>query len=141
VNQYINAKGHLQGDRPHMFRTQVVCSRLPWNLQAASSMEFSSGRSYNRQIALHPGPSGKVNMETPGSRRHSPIQNIDLSIGKRIPVGDRLQLGLEGQILNLLNSSQELSFASLVLNDASQPFIPNAWVQPRRLQLRIGLQF
>jgi hypothetical protein len=141
-NNYYNAKGHLQGDRPHMFRTQIV-SRLPWNLQAASSIEFSSGRPYNRQVRAHGDVCcffTTVNMEPPGSRRHSPIQNIDLSIGKKIDL-NRLQFTVEGQIFNLLNSNQELHFASQILWDSSQWFVPDGWMQPRRLQLHIGFQF
>jgi len=142
-NNYVNAEGRLQGDRPHMFRAQALFFKLPWDLQAAASLEFSSGRPYSRQIeAFEPRhPPSIVIMEPSGSLRHSMIQNIDLSFGKRIPIGNRFQLRLDGEILNLLNSDQELEFASLVLQDPSWTFEPVAWVQPRRLQVRIGLQF
>jgi len=141
-NNYVNAEGRLQGDRPHMFRAQAVFFKLPWDLQAATSLELSSGKPYNRQIRVFGvSPQTNVIMEPAGSRRHSPIQNIDLSIGKQISLGNRLQLRLDGQILNLLNSGQELAFATLRLQDPSQEFIPVAWVQPRRLQIRVGLQF
>lgn len=142
-NQYVNATGLLQGDRPSMFRAQVLFLKLPWDLQAASSIEFSSGRPYTRQIRGH-GPNEfglySVNMEVPGSRRHSPVQNIDLSVGKRIPMR-QVQLLLDAEILNLLNSNQELSFQTLALDDPSQTFVPDSWVQPRRVQLQIGVQF
>jgi hypothetical protein len=144
-NHYINATGYLQADRTHMFRTQILCSRLPWNLQAATSIEFSSGRPYTRQIRVHApvdyGAWSTVIMEPGGILRHSPVQNIDLSVGKWISIGDRLQVNVEGQIFNLLNSSQELSFAALILQDPTQTFVPNSWVQPRRLQIHIGVQY
>jgi carboxypeptidase family protein/TonB-dependent receptor-like protein len=139
-NNLIGAEGRLQGDRPHMFRAQLVFYKLPWNLQTAASVDFSSGRPYARQTRV-PGPGNPFFfLEPPGTRRFPPVENIDLSIGKQIALGDQLRLKVDAEILNLLNSSQTLAFATYVVNP-NETFQPVAWVAPRRLQLQLGLQF
>ena len=146
-NSFVNATGRLQGDRPHMFRAQAVFFKLPLNLQIATSIEFSSGRPYSRQTrtcdCAGPDPifryQSTVIMDR--SLRYSPIQNIDLSIGRKILFGKQFHVAIDGEILNLLNSNQELEFATLVLLNPSDTFQPVSWVQPRRLQIQLGLQF
>jgi hypothetical protein len=142
-NNFINADQFLQGDRPHMFRVQAVLFKLPWNLTAATSVEFSSGRAHNRQIRFSDLGQGTaiVIMEPAGKPlRFSPIRNIDVQVGKRIYATDQVVIRLEAWVYNLLNSDQELSFNSLRLQTVG-PFVPDSWVKPRRLQFRVGFQF
>lgn len=143
-NNFINADSFLQGDRPHMFRVQAVFFRLPWDLTAATSVELSSGRAHNRQFRFGGLGQGTaiVIMEPAGDPlRFSPIQNVDVQVGKRIYVTEDVAIRLEAWVYNLLNSDQELSFNSLRLQEAGTTFVPDTWVQPRRLQLRVGFQF
>ncbi len=141
-NNFFNAEGRLQGDRPHMFRLQGVWM-LPWEIQLSTNTEFSSGRAHNRQVrvsGLGQGPKAVI-MEPGGSFRYSPIESVDLSFGKRIRLGDQLQLRLEAWVFNLLNSDQEIDFADLQPQTSRTAFTPDQWVKPRLMQLRVGLQF
>jgi outer membrane receptor protein involved in Fe transport len=141
-NEWLNTDGRLQGDRPHMFRVQSV-TRLPYDILFSTSVEFSSGRAHSRQIRVGGLEQGeaRILMEPIGAYRYSPIQSIDLLIGKRFYVTEQAYLRLEGWIFNLLNSDQELFMATLRLQDPSEDFVPDTWMQPRRLQLRIGFYF
>lgn len=47
----------------------------------------------------------------------------------------------DAQIYNLLNSDQELLFASLVLQDLGNTFVPDTWVKPRRIQVLVVWSF
>lgn len=142
-NNYINAEGHLQGDRPHMFRLQTVFFKLPWDLVFSAALDLESGRAHNRQIRV--GDLGQGNsvviMESTGALHYSPVQNIDLSFGKRFSLGEHARLRVDAQIYNLLNSNQELSFGTLELQNPGDKFVADTWVKPRRLQFRLGVEF
>lgn len=142
-NNFINATGRLQGDRPHMFRVQSIFSRLPWDLQFSANVEFSSGRAHNRQIRVGDLGQGTavVIMQPSGTLRFSAIEAVDLSVAKKFEVGNGMRIRVEGTLYNLLNSNQELSFASLELARPSETFVPDSWMKPRRLQLRLGFEF
>lgn len=142
-NNYINAKGKLQGDRPHMFRLQAVLFKLPWDLTASAAIDFATGRAHNRQVRVFDLDQGNIEviMEPGGSHRFSPTKIIDLSVGKRVNLGHGIRLRIDGQIYNLLNSDQELSFGSLTLQNPDETFVPDTWVKPRRLQIRLGFEF
>lgn len=142
-NNFFNAVGRLQGDRPNMFRAQVVFFKLPWDITASAAVDISSGRAHSRQIRVFGFSQGQVEvlMEPIGAFRYSPVHNIDLSIGKKINLGNDIRLRVDGQILNLLNSDQELSFAELALQNPTDTFVPDTWVKPRRLQIRLGFEF
>jgi hypothetical protein len=141
-NSWFNTDGRLQGDRPHMFRVQSV-TRLPYDIQFSTSVEFSSGRAHSRQIRVFGMDQGSVDMlmEPIGAYRYKPIESIDLLFGKRFSVTEQAYFRLEGWIFNLLNSDQDLFKATLRLQDPSEDFVPDTWMQPRRLQLRIGFYF
>jgi hypothetical protein len=139
-NNFVNAEGRLQGDRPHMFRVQGLVM-LPYEIQLSTSTEFSSGRPHTRQIRVGDLGQGTASVIMERGFRYSPIKNVDLLIGKRLPLNDRMTLRFEGSIYNLLNSDQELNFADLRLQQATDTFTPDLWVKPRRLQLRVGLTF
>ncbi len=142
-NNFINAEGRLQGDRPHLFRVQGVFMNLPAGLQASASVEFSSGRAHSRTIRVRDLGQGSATiiMEPIGSFRYSPIQNIDISIGRKFSFSDHVQFRVDAWIYNLLNSDQELFFGTLALQDTSEAFVPDTWVKPRRLQIRLGMEF
>ncbi len=141
-NNYINAEGRLQGDRPHMFRLQGVFM-LPHDFELSTSMDFSSGRAHNRQIRVGGLGQGTatVIMEPGGSYRYPAVKNIDLLIGKRLYVSDSAYFRLEGWILNLLNSDQVMFYSTLRLQNPGEDFVPDTWVKPRRLMVRIGFYF
>lgn len=142
-NNYINAEGRLQGDRPHMFRLQTVFFKLPWDLTFSAALDLESGRAHNRQILVGDLGQGTsvVIMEPGGSFRYSPVKGVDLSFGKKFALGDRAKLRVDAQVYNLLNSDQELSFGTLELQTPGDQFIADTWVKPRRMQFRLGVEF
>ena len=106
-----------------------------------------SGRAFSRQIpvfdlTLDPG-SVSVIMESAGSRpglRHPTNKNVDLRIGKSFRLGDDARFKFDLIFLNLLNDDASLEMASLEL-DEGEDFVPDNWVFPRRLMIRVGFEF
>ena len=139
-NQYLNSEGSLQGDRPHMFRLQGVFRALPGDLQASVATDFSSGRHITRQIRV-PTDQGRITVIMQRDIRLSAIQTIDFSLGKIFNLGKGAKFRVEGTVFNVLNSDNELNIADLRLASPDEKFIPDFWTQPRRLQLRLGIQF
>ena len=139
-NNYVNATGRLQGDRPNMFRVQGVFSNLPLGIQASASLDFSSGNHHVRAFreGFEQG-SQRVIMER--DLRFSSIKVVDLTFGRKFAIGGSgANLRLEGTIFNLLNSDNELEMADITLSEG-ETFVPDLWTKPRRLQVRIGMQF
>jgi hypothetical protein len=131
----------LTGDRPHMLRV-LGNFELPWNLHANASINLESGRPYYRQFQL-PGGGGSFSarralLDT--SLRHPFQKIVDFGIGRVFPMGDRGELKLDVQVLNLLNDDATDWFQTTVLADGDE-FIPAFWVKPRRVQLRVGFAF
>ena len=150
-NNLINGYGRLQGDRPHMFRTQGVF-QLPWDIMFSAALELSTGRAHNRQIRVRGLGQGTVTaiMEPGGAYRFTPIQNIDLSIGKRIHLGGETYFRIDGRFMNLLNQDTIASYVNPRLQSPTpglsiqdQFYAENAteWYKPRRLEIRVGLEF
>jgi hypothetical protein len=124
-----------------MFRLQTV-NRLPWDIMVSGSLEFSSGRAHNRQIRVGGLGQGTADviMEPGGSYRFSPIQQVDVVVGKRIPIG-KARIRLDGYFYNLLNSETEITLATLRLQNAGEDFEGVQWYKPRRVMLRVGFEF
>jgi len=140
-NQYYNADGRLQGDRPNMFRVQGVFFDLPGGLHASVAADFEDGRLLNRQIRV-PTDQGRVTVIMQReAQRLGAIQAVDVTVGKLFNLGGNAQLRVEGTVFNLLNADNALSVASLRLANPGETFTPDTWTQPRRLQLRLGFQF
>jgi len=144
-NTFVNSRGRLAYDRPHMFRLHGTY-RLPGDFLLAGSLNIMSGRAFSRQAQffdLSSGGDTRVIMEPAGSRdglRHPTMKNLDLRIGKRIPFGDSAALKLDAIALNLFNDDASLEMASLTLNEG-EDFVPDSWVFPRRLMILVGFQF
>ena len=69
-----------------------------------------------------------------------PSQNIaDISVGRRFDVG-KVGLKLDVQVLNLTNEDDHDFFETLVV-PASSNFTPSGYIFPRRVMLRIGIEF
>jgi hypothetical protein len=111
----------------------------------STSIDVQNGRPFNRQIHAFGLGQGRnrVIMEPTGSRpglRRTTNKNIDLMIGKRMALG-RITLKLDGTIYNLINAANELYFASLLLQSPEDEFEPDTWRLPRRLMIRVGVEF
>jgi hypothetical protein len=150
-NNLLNGYQKLQGDRPHMFRTQGVF-QLPWDIMFSAALELSSGRAHNRQIRVRGLGQGTVTaiMEPGGTYRYTPIQNIDLSVGKRVHLGGNTYFRVDGRFMNLLNQDTIYSYvnlrlqapvAGLSIQDQYYENSATSWYKPRRLEIRVGLEF
>jgi hypothetical protein len=147
-NNYLNARGFLQGDRPHMFRLQGVFE-LPWDLMFSTSVNIESGRPYSRQIQAFDLGQGRSRMimaptgseDVGGVLRRSTNYNLDLMFGKRVRLSDAATLKLDATIYNLTNADNELYFATLILQSPEDDFVADTWRVPRRLLIRLGIEF
>jgi hypothetical protein len=150
-NHLIRGYQRLQGDRPHMFRTQGVFE-LPWEVMLSASLEMSSGRAHNRQIRVRGLGQGTVDtiLEPGGTYRYTPIQNLDLSVGKRVHLGGNAFFRVDGRFMNIFNQDTIISYSSLRLQSPTpglsvqEQFYQEAaqsWYKPRRLELRVGVEF
>jgi len=145
-NQWLNTSSGqpLQSDRPHMFRMQANW-QLPWNLHASTVVRLQSGRPYTRQARVFYnnigfGQTNFIAAPAGGPRRLDFQNLIDFSIGKRWQLPGRFILKTDLQFFNLLNSAAVDNFTTYVLNEGDE-FVPNNWVKPRRLMLRVGLEY
>ena len=145
-NTFVNSRGRLVWDRPHMFRLHGT-ARLPADFLLSGALNIMSGRAFSRQVRLFDLSSDSggvpVIMETPGSRdglRHPTNKHVDLRIGKSFRLGDDALFKVDAIFLNLLNDDASLEMASLELNEG-EDFAPDTWVFPRRVMIRIGFEF
>jgi hypothetical protein len=119
----------------------------------SASLELSDGRAHNRQLRVRGLGQGTADviMEPGGVYRYTPIQNIDLSIGKRVHLGGNAYFRLDGRFYNLLNQDTITHYNNLRLqtpnpaydsiqeqfyNDSAQ-----RWYKPRRMEIRVGVEF
>jgi hypothetical protein len=140
-NNFINAYGRLQGDRPHMFRTQAVF-RLPFDIDLAAAVNLETGKATTRQTTIGGLGQGtsRVILDRGGVNRFPNTRNVDLTVGKRVVVGSAT-LKFDAWIYNLLNSDTAWEYASLILRNPGEDFVATRWFQPRRLMVRLGLDF
>jgi hypothetical protein len=152
-NNLLYADQRLQGDRPNMFRAQGVF-QLPWDVMFSASLELSDGRAHNRQLRVRGLGQGTADviMEPGGAYRYTAIQNIDLSIGKRVHLGGNAFFRLDGRIYNLLNQDTITHYNNLRLQtpnpayggDIQEQFYNDSaqrWYKPRRMEIRLGVEF
>ena len=140
-NQYFNIDGANQsGDRPHALRVQANWE-LPKNFHANATVNLQSGRPYFRQIrAPYSTVASRQNYFVAEELRH-PFQSlVDVTIGKRFELPNRGLLKLDLQFFNLLNDDATDFFDDVRLAEGDV-FRPNTWVKPRRLMVRVGIEF
>jgi hypothetical protein len=142
-NNFINAEDQrLQGDRPHMFRVQANFE-LPWNMHANTNINLQSGRPYSRQInifGLGQGVSTVIMEPASDSQRHSFQSIVDFSFGKRFNMPGDGVFKAQIQVFNLFNNDSSDSFQTLRLQEGDV-FVPDYWVLPRRIMLRLGIEY
>lgn len=140
-NHFINARQLLQADRRHMFRLQGSFT-LPWDMELTSVVNLQSGRPYNRQarVPLSQGLTSFIVEPASDDNRLPSATLVDVSLGKRVQLPNDLELKLDAQVFNLFNDDAPQYFETLVLGPGDQ-FIGTDWVLPRRLMLRVALEF
>jgi len=145
-NQWLNcANGqYLLGDRPHMLRV-LANFQLPWKLRVSTVVNLQSGRPYTRQarVAYNNISSRQTNFiaEPAGDDLRFDFQSlVDFSIGRDWAIPGNGILKTDLQFFNILNSTAVDNWVDYVLNPGDV-FVPSIWVRPRRLMLRIGLEY
>lgn len=73
--------------------------------------------------------------------RLSSFEAVDLSIGKRIRLGDSAELKFDAYVFNVLNSDNELNFNTLRVQTTDDEFVPLQYTKPRRIMFRAGFSF
>jgi len=140
-NSFLNANGQrLQGDRPHALRVQANF-QLPWEMRLNTMINLQSGRPHARlyQLPTYGNPNAVVAPAAdPG--RHGYQYLWDLGFGKRFGLGNNVAIQADLRLLNVLNNTATDWFETLVLAEGDE-FIPNTWIKPRRLMLRLGIEF
>jgi hypothetical protein len=140
-NSYLNANDQrLQGDRPHMLRVLAHFS-LPHNFRISTNINLQNGRPYSRQIELPTTDHPAAIMEPASDDLRHPFQSlVDVGVGKSFGLPGDTELNVDLQFFNIFNNTATDWFETLVLNPGDT-FVPNTWVKPRRLMLRVGFQF
>ncbi len=140
-NHFINADQLLQGDREHMFRVQGNVT-LPWDMEVTGVVNLQSGRPFNRQtrVPLSQGLTTFIVEPASDDDRLPSAALIDLALGKRFQLSQGLELKLDAQVFNLLNDDSPQYWETLVLGPGDR-YTQSDWVLPRRLVLRVGLEF
>ncbi|MCP4661194.1 MAG: TonB-dependent receptor [bacterium] len=141
-NSFLNADKLLAGDRRHVLRV-VANYMLPWKLKLSTVVNIQSGRTYDRQqwVRLpNRGWTGIIS-EPASNDLRMPTQYLwDISLGKHFRVGDKMNLSLDLQVLNVLNDDAPEYWRTRDFRGDEEP-IPREWVLPRRTALRLRLEF
>ncbi len=142
-NEHVNGYGRLQGDRPHMFRTQAVFV-LPGDVNFSASLNLETGRAITRQRRVGGLNQGTIPiiLQKGGDVRFPDVKTLDLVIGKRFRFGEgNTALRFDATVYNVFNSDTPISYASLILQAPEQDFTAVSWFDPRRLMFRVGFEF
>ncbi|MGH9465276.1 MAG: TonB-dependent receptor domain-containing protein [Thermoanaerobaculia bacterium] len=140
-NQWINADQLLQNDREHMFRVQGNVD-LPWDMEATGSLNWQTGRPYNRQgrARLDQGSTWIILEPNSDDRRLPTTLVLDASIGKRWNLSTDVVLKTDLQVLNLFNEDANQFWETQRLLPG-EDYTSDDFVYPRRGIIRLGLEF
>jgi hypothetical protein len=140
-NQWFNVDGEVQsGNRPHMFRVQSNVA-LPWDVVLSGALNIQSGRPYFRQIrAPYDTQAARQDYFVAEQLRHPTQTLIDLSIGKRFSLPGDGEFKVDLQLFNLLNDDSTDWWEDVRLAQGDT-FRANTWVKPRRLMIRLGIEY
>ncbi len=145
-NNWINAEQALQNERRHVFQLQGNY-RLPLKFTATVIYRFLYGKPYNRQLQvgssslvnLNQGSQGVIAIPAESSTR-LPDQNIlDIGFGRPFDLGP-VELKVDVQLFNALNSDVHDWWETLEVPPGRE-YVPNGYIFPRRLTLRLSLRY
>jgi len=129
----------LGGDRTHILRLagNVV---LPYQFKLNSVINIQSGRTFDRrQNYVLPNTSGYI--ITDPSYDTLPTQYLwDFGVGKHFSFGKGTDFSIYLQILNILNDDAITGWQTLAPRGGGD-LIPDAWVLPRRANIRFRFAF
>ena len=146
-NNWINADQSLQNDREHMLQFQGTLE-LPWNMIGSATYSYLTGTPFSRQVRVGTrgsgavlGQGGVIVIAEPASDDNRlPDQNmLDLSLGRRFEIG-AAQLKLDVQLFNVFNEDAHEGWQELLVGPGEE-YVPDSFVFPRRVMVRLGLAF
>ncbi len=146
-NNWLNADQALQNDRGHVLQLQGNFD-LPWKLVGTVVFSYLDGKPFSRQVRAGAGSSNSplaqgaqtVIAIPASSDDRLPSQSpLDLALGRRFDLG-RSELKLDVQVLNVFNEDSHDWWQSLIVPAGSQ-FVPDGYVFPRRVMVRLRLDF
>ncbi|MCP3958871.1 MAG: hypothetical protein GY719_13540 [bacterium] len=146
-NNWSNADQALQNEREHSLQIQGNFD-LGWNLLGTAVFRYLSGKPYNRQVQAGVFSSqfplaqgGQTVIAVPASGDTTfPDQNVlDLSLGRSFEAG-KATIRLDAQLFNVFNDDAHDGWQTLVVAPGD-PYSARAHVLPRRLGLRLGIEF
>ena len=128
-------------DRKHVFRLQGNVD-LPWSLALSGSLNWQSGRPFNRQgrARLDQGSVWVILDPNSDDRRLPSTFVLDLGLGKRWKLGERALLKTDLQVLNVTNEDAHQFVETQRLLPGEQ-YVPDSYVYPRRYMIRLGIEF
>lgn len=141
-NDYVNADGLLIGDRPVIFKANVVWD-MGWGLTLATNYGYQSGRPWGREVrfnGLVPGSTRVYFEPLSGDRRVDPLNQVDVRLEKAVSFGGGVEGAVFGDLLNVLNNDAAQSVLdrrSTVANFG----VGSSFVLPRRLMLGAKFRF
>jgi hypothetical protein len=125
-----------------MFRVQANFE-LPWDMHFNTNINLQSGRPYSRQInvfGLGQGVSTVIMEPASDSQRHDFQSIVDFAFGKRFNLPGNGVFKATIQVFNLFNNDASDEFETLEIQEGDV-FVPSYWVLPRRIMLRLGVEY
>ena len=141
-NHHLYQGGFSQGDRPWVFRAQGMFD-LPWQLKAVGALNYEQGRPWRHsaRVRLDQGVVQVPLEPYTGDRRMPDKTFIDLALSRQFPLGDRVKLGVDLQVMNLLDEEGFYYWSNASLGRYPTEPVPSLYFLPRRMALRISLRF
>ncbi len=146
-NNWINAEQALQNEREHVIQFQGNFD-LPWKLSGTVIYSYLDGKPFNRQFRagaassatpLEQGAQGVIVIPA-SSDNTLPAQSVlDLALGRRFELGSAV-LKTDLQLFNVFNEDSHDWWEDLQL-PVDGEYIPDGYIFPRRLMVRLGLSF
>jgi hypothetical protein len=141
-NDYINTGGRLIGDRPVIFKTQLVYE-APWGLSFGVNFIHQTGRPWARRVRV----GDLTNLSTiilaepiSGDRRLPDWNILDVSAQKSIKLGGPATLDLFAYVLNVTNSTTYEDILDRL--GTSDTFgLGTSYIPPRRVMLGAHFRF
>ena len=142
-NDFVNLGGRLPGERPWIFKTQVLY-QFPHDFLVAVNYVGQSGKAWPREVRLDSDITGigsTINAELrDGSRLVDDWHLLDVRLQKLFQIGPRARVGAFFDFLNVLNSGANENVLSLL--GTSDVFgVRSEFLPPRRVMIGARLTF
>ena len=144
-NNHINSEQLLQGDRGNVLQLHGRVD-LPWELHATGIFTLQNGRPYARLArapggTLEQGSFGAGFIVEPASdSQRLPSQTVlDFGLGRRFKIGGRSSINIDLLLFNVFNEDANDFWDGT--DYAQGRFTPTDFVLPRRLMVKLGLDF